>query len=223
MNNYYPIHDETQIDLIPNYDALPIIAKYQCVNDYLNSIDMVMSSSVKDYRVTFAIRVDLRFPYGFNDFNCDSDCMKKFIASLNAQLLAGENRRATNGIRIRPNTLRFIWARERYSSNQDHFHLVLLFNKDAYYSLGCLQSNDNKHLCTKIVNAWCSALGYEKDNIDDYHSIKGLVYFPKNATYIIHRDDRHFYQRAFFRFSYLAKLETKSNIHGGRAFGYSYK
>jgi len=76
-----------------------------------------------------------------------------------------------------------------------------------------------QNLSTKIVEAWASALG-----LDDY-STRHLVHFPEDTpVYYLNRNAPNYPQTfasAFFRLSYLAKLETKHYGDRTRSFGCS--
>ncbi|MEX9863977.1 inovirus-type Gp2 protein, partial [Providencia manganoxydans] len=49
-----------------------------------------------------------------------------------------------------------------------HYHVILIFNKDAYFTLGNFNSENNLSSC--VIGAWKSALGL----VD---KINGLVHF----------------------------------------------
>ncbi|WP_086982411.1 inovirus Gp2 family protein [Vibrio aphrogenes] len=221
MKEYKAVLHESDINGMP-YEILPMMIQYSVSEKYLNRICSTLDMALGCYSRIFCVRVDLRLP---TDFECYqlNDCMKRFIASLDAQIKSYSVRKLNQGIRVRDNKIRYVWSRERNDSEKDHFHLVLVFNNDVFRSIGNLNDLNEEHLCSKIINAWVSALGVKLDDFNGYLSVKKLVHFPENCTYVIKRDDIRSYQKAFYRFSYLAKMETKVMDHGVRSFGASKK
>lgn len=109
-----------------------------------------------------------------------------------------------------------IWAKEYSQSGKCHYHICLLFNKDAYYYLG--DYNQDNNLRGMITGAWYSALGLE---LDDHN---GLVHFPDNCRYVLdtnHSDFKGRYQELLDRLDYLCKVESKVFGDGYRNFGCS--
>ncbi|KMV31193.1 hypothetical protein AB733_06595 [Photobacterium swingsii] len=208
---------------------------------YLIKLKKVLDTSLESYPRVFAIRLDLRFPdpqrvlcndiiySDINNIAFDEDydvplsssnncsnIMKRFIDSLKAKLVAKERSKKKVGVRVHPNTLRFAWCRERKNSENDHFHIVLFFNKDAYHRLG--HARYPRSLASLIIDAWASALKYRHVGSD------GLVHFSKNHSYYVNKRSIDFtkeYNDLFHRISYLAKKETKHYGEGYRCFGCS--
>lgn len=130
-------------------------------------------------------------------------------------LAAHEYRRAQNGTRIYPNTLRDVWGKEYSQSGKCHYHACLVFNKDAYYHLG---SYDDDCLRGMIINAWYSALGLQLEDCP------GLVHFPENGKYILDKNKPSFifdYHDLLKRLEYLTKVDSKVFGEGERNFGCS--
>lgn len=85
--------------------------------------------------------------------------------------------------------------------------MAILLSWDAFHTLGCFeQGRNNMYNC--MVSAWASAL---KMTVSD---AVGLVHFPKNATYQLHRDDEASINEFFRRASYLCKADTKQYGNG---------
>ncbi|MGR6860617.1 inovirus Gp2 family protein [Aliivibrio salmonicida] len=182
---------------------------------YLTILDNTVQDMLDDYTRVFALRVDLHLPD--NDLINHSRLMTRFISSLKAQLKAYESKRSKQGTRIYPNTLRYVWAKETGSENElEHYHLLLLFNKDAYHLLGSYRVVGT--LANRIQQAWFSALG------DAVASESGLVHFPKNGSYYIDGKSLDYEDQLdslMYRASYLCKKQTKVISSRVRSFGAS--
>lgn len=192
---------------------------------YVERISELIGQSLDESANIFAFRVDLRFtdpeagcpdsPVCFQ--NTDEQVMKRFFASLDSQLEAHEHQRRMRGVRVHPNNLRYVWVREQNESALQHYHVVIILNKAAYYSLGDFFAPEP--LAGKIQQAWCRAAGL------DYPEYRGLVEFPENCGYWLSRESVYnralpyteFMQRA----AYLAKEKTKIRGAGYRCFGSS--
>ncbi|MEH8208106.1 YagK/YfjJ domain-containing protein, partial [Aeromonas veronii] len=66
--------------------------------------------------------------------------------------------------------------------------------------------------------AWHSAVSDENISLQDCKKM-GLVHFPKNAEYLIERNDTESLKKMLVRTAYLAKNETKRRGEGYRCFG----
>ncbi|MDI3323387.1 inovirus Gp2 family protein [Pontibacterium granulatum] len=203
-------------------------------NHYQSRIEETIQYALSEYPRTLAIRVDLRLPdqvgslYGSSDdpliasIRTDSAVISRFFASLNAQISADVQRKIVEGKRAYPCTLRYVWVREKNKQHKDHYHVVLLLNKDAYHTLGSYQSS-GPNLANRIRKAWLSALGLYPDTEVGFFG--SLVHFPENPYYILNVNDpaqfNETYRNLIFRTSYLAKKETKHYDDGNRWFGCS--
>ncbi|WP_274006257.1 inovirus Gp2 family protein [Vibrio parahaemolyticus] len=187
-----------------------------------------MSKALKDYKRVHALRLDLRLPVSDsekdilrrdevlnNTFN-QKNIIKRFFESLKAKIKAQEKRMKASEKRIYPCHLRYVWCRERNKSNNDHYHLVLFFNKDRYFSSGYRDNEES--LVRLIMDAWSSALGEYVDNADSLVQLvyKGTHYLDQNKY-----DFENKYQALFTRLSYFAKNRTKHYDEGKRCFGTS--
>ncbi|EHH1218988.1 inovirus Gp2 family protein, partial [Vibrio parahaemolyticus] len=195
---------------------------------YLDRIIVTMSKALKDYKRVHALRLDLRLPVSDseqellrrdeflnNTFN-QKNIIKRFFESLKAKIKAQEKRMKASEKRVYPCHLRYVWCRERNKSNNDHYHLVLFFNKDRYFSSGYRDNEDS--LVRLIMDAWSSALGEYVDNADRLVQLvyKGTHYLDQNKY-----DFENKYQALFTRLSYFAKNRTKHYGEGKRCFGTS--
>jgi len=108
-------------------------------------------------------------------------------------------------------------VKERNIALKDHYHVLLLLNRDTYHCLGDFAAEEG-NMAARIKKAWASALGCDQTDIG------GLVHFPKNPVYCVDANSGSFeqeYQALFHRVSYFAKAETKNYGDRSRAFGCS--
>ncbi|MCX0441476.1 inovirus Gp2 family protein [Aeromonas veronii] len=190
---------------------------------YLNKLSQVIANCLDIYPRVFAVRVDLRLPQANWPEEpdiplCfprpDSAVISRFFGALKSQLVADHYRKGRRGPTAFP---AYIWVREQDSSASQHYHLVLLFNKDVYAYLGDYHNAESDNMAIRIQCAWCSALGL---TYPDYAS---LVHFPKNPAYVFDRRAATVHSPVFRKFllraAYLAKTRTK--VPGQRNFGSS--
>ncbi|TYG17471.1 inovirus Gp2 family protein [Klebsiella variicola] len=194
----------------------------QYITKYRDKLEDVLNNATDEFNRIMAIRLDLHYPRILD--NGDSVCcfpnlksgeISRFLNSLVSILSASEYRRSRNGARIYPNTLRNMWAKEYSQSGKCHYHVCLIFNKDAYYHLG---SYDTDSLRGMIEKAWYSALGLQKEDCP------GLVHFPENCRYVLDVNSSNFvfdYHALLKRLDYLTKVDSKVFGEGDRNFGCS--
>ncbi|EGQ8511227.1 inovirus-type Gp2 protein [Vibrio parahaemolyticus] len=215
--------------MIYTYKGLEVLYPVSELNThYLDRIILTMSKALKDYKRVHALRLDLRLPVSDsekdilrrdeilnNTFN-QKNIIKRFFESLKAKIKAQEKRMKASEKRVYPCHLRYVWCRERNKSDNDHYHLVLFFNKDRYFSSGYRYNEES--LVRLIMDAWSSALGEYVDNADRLVQLvyKGTHYLDQNKY-----DFENKYQALFTRLSYFAKNRTKHYGEGKRCFGTS--
>ncbi|MGR2838892.1 inovirus Gp2 family protein [Vibrio vulnificus] len=181
---------------------------------YLDKIIRVIENAIDQYPRTLMLRVELRFP---QEILYDGEgVIKRFIESLRSQVDADIKRKRKHGKKTPNCSIRYVWAKERDTSINHHYHVGLFFNKDVYYWPGKFDNESN--LVYKIKRAWCSALNFDMDEGD------GLVEFPKNYKYTLDGNKKNCNEKinlVFQRLSYFAKTETKEYGDRSRSFGYS--
>ncbi len=215
--------------MIYTYKGLDVLYPVSELNTYyLDRIILTMSKALKDYKRVHALRLDLRLPVSDSEKNIlrrdeflnntfnQKNIIKRFFESLKAKIKAQEKRMKASEKRVYPCHLRYVWCRERNKSNNDHYHLVLFFNKDRYFSSGYRDNEES--LVRLIMDAWSSALGEYVDNADRLVQLvyKGTHYLDQNKY-----DFENKYQALFTRLSYFAKNRTKHYGEGKRCFGTS--
>ncbi|PHI30971.1 inovirus Gp2 family protein [Budvicia aquatica] len=190
---------------------------------HLNRFEEVIQRTLKDTSRVMAFRLDLRLPDGALDIDKDSAVITRFFASLRAQIKAHELRNKKRGIRVYPCNLQYLWVREfGLEKNKKHYHLLILVNKDAYYSPGDISGKlDTKRgvLTLMAIKAWLRALKLSDE------SYRSLVYLP-SAYYHLKKQEglnSQVYRDLIYHTSYMAKLATKSSEDGERNFGCSQK
>ena len=184
---------------------------------YLDQLKSMLDKSTAESTRSIAFRFDLRFPPGYK-----GDVKKiitKFFESLKAKIKAKEAKTLRDGKRVYPSNLRYAWVRENDGADNDHFHVVIILNKDAFSVLGNFKST-KVNTAQRIKKAWCSALSRKEEGSD------GLVHYATKGVYILDKNSLSFnatYSELYYRISYFAKNRTKVYGTGKRSFGCSYK
>lgn len=188
---------------------------------YLESMNQVLQNALNEHSRTLAIRIDLRLPQVADcpDFPqaYDNSVMSKFIDSYKAQVRADQVKRGRDDKRVFKCEVKFIWVAEHDSVMNDHWHLVILINKDCYDRLGDITATEG-NTAARIKKAWASALGLE------LHEAAGLVHFTDNGVFRLDVNSKTFnddYCNLFYAISYLAKAKTKHYGDGTKSFGCS--
>lgn len=188
---------------------------------YLKRIHDLLMGCLAEHPRWTVIRVDLRSP---RDCCIPENAIKDFIGSLKAQLKHVQEVKRSAGKRGYDPMVRYVWVREWSQADQPHFHLAILLNHDAYFSLGnysYLGDPDRDYgemLSGRICKAWGVALG-----ITWRQALAG-VHFPElPVSALMRHGPRSNLQLygVFYRLSYFAKMRTKSHDDGGRNFGMS--
>ena len=191
------------------FNGLPVVHhRGPLYAPYLNRLYETLNLAMNDYSRLFVVRFDLHYPKGIdlNDELYGNGTISRFAASLKAKIKYNRQMAGINNIRVHDTKVRYVWAREIGQGGIPHYHVALLLNHDAFFTLGDFNGENN--LMYKITSAWCSVLNLSQD----YFS--GLVHVPnKNPTYKLNVNDINgfasSYADAFERLSYLCKVETK--------------
>lgn len=201
------------------FEGLPVMVdKGPYVVQYLSRLKSTIEQALDQYPRLLAFRVDLRLPAGVDlPEHTDSNAViSRFLDSFKAKirhnrLSARERNRYAHDSRVR-----YVWAREVGQRERPHYHLLILLNRDAFYSIGKRESEAN-NMFSRMEEAWASALGLHVEDV------AGLVHIPGNPVYRINRDGRkgHSFSELFYRASYLCKAATKRYGEGHWGFGTS--
>ena len=208
LNTNHHLHGE------PTYEGYEIQLEHGLVvREYLDRTFRNIQRALDEHGRVCMIRVDLHVPNNCHPIAKNGNqLMSKFIASLRAKIKHSQNQSIKEGNRVHSTEVRFLWCREVSSTGGVHYHVVLLLNHDAYRSIGKFDlESDNMY--SRIHEAWGSALGMHPADL------LGLIHIPINPTYCIFRNDFQSFQDAFYRASYLCKMETKDYEQGIHSFG----
>lgn len=187
------------------------------IENYLEKLLFVMNQSRQDCNRLFAIRIDLHYPGGIHAglIAPQNATISAFLQYLHQELDAA-------GIKY-PHKLRNAWCCEQDTSENPHYHLLLLLNGDAYNGLGYMDKTpcgdygyDN--LFHRIVRAWARAINHPQE------CMAGLVQVPRKpisndlATWFFRSDDQTAFTDVFYAASYLCKAYTKPIGQGVHCF-----
>ncbi len=209
-----PFNINHHIYTLPTYEGYEIqLGHGLVIREYLDKIFKIFQKALDQYGRVCMLRFDLHVPDSCDQVTKNSNkLMSKFIASLKAKIKHSQAQSKKEGNRVHCTEVRFLWCREVSSFGGVHYHVVLLLNHDAYRSIGNFDLESN-NMYSRIHEAWGSALGiYPED-------ILGLIHIPLNPTYCVFRSDSKSFQDAFYRASYLCKMETKDYEQGIHSFG----
>ena len=185
------------------------------VEEYLSRALWVTRLALLKHPRTFAFRVDLRFPADqlISDAQTNKP-LERFFASLRAKIYHNRKLRVQEAGYAHNTAVSHIWCKEIGEHGVPHYHLVILLNRDAFFTLGTFEIG-RENLYNILVEAWASALKLPvKDSA-------GLVHIPDNHAYKLTSDERDAFNDFFYRVSYLCKAETKHFGDGVHSFGTS--
>lgn len=179
------------------------------IENYLEILLRVMNQARSNCTHIFAVRIDLHFPLeGYEGIkNHRLKVMTAFIAQLNWELRRARTKHAPQ--------LRFVWCREKATSANSHYHLLLLLNGHAYRSLGQFKKSadggyNRENLFHRIMRAWSFAIDWPLEDM------QGLVHVAKNRItdkpyrWNFQRDDQAAFEEIFYGASYLCKEFSKT-------------
>ncbi|WP_375748158.1 inovirus Gp2 family protein [Vibrio sp. HN007] len=212
------------------YQGLDVLPGYLMVEEYLATTLRVLELATSHYTRVCVSRFDLRLPERLDcpDFpsEYDTGLITEFILSLKSQNRARCKRKKKEGKLLHESNIRYVWAREIHHSNQPHYHVALLVNKDVYRGFGNYLS-DKESLGGMIIEAYARALQRPAEEIGP------LVNFATGSSrdernenddppvYYLDKNSPEFQQQlnmVFRRLSYLCKLETKPYGNKGKNF-----
>lgn len=214
----HPINKNLSIYNDETFEGLPLMVdKGPFIYDYLKKLKSTMERALGQYPRVFAFRCDLRFPAHIlqDDQSYANTMIGNFIESFKAKIAHNRRMAVQQNKHAHTSEIRYVWVREQgQRSPVHHYHLLILLNQDAFYTLGKVTS-DNPNLFHRLEEAWASALGLSVS------AVRGLVEIPDNATYRIRRDELMGQAELFRRASYLCKAATKVYGQGQHGFGCS--
>ncbi len=212
----HPENRNLRLHYEDTFHNLPVLASDDrpLVANYLETMEQVIDQAMEDYSRVFVFRLDLRFPYDY-DQDVSNNTIRRFLDSFTAKLEASEQRRRSS-TRVQDNRVRYLWAREQVSSDYPHYHLAILLNGHAYRRVGSYMAEHG--LARAIKEAWVRAL-----ELDERGDHEGLVSYPRDSEFILTRDDERARRTCFSRLSYLCKVASKRYGDRSRNFGCSIR
>ncbi|MDG1582978.1 inovirus Gp2 family protein [Pseudomonas sp. GOM6] len=214
----HPVNRNLSVYSGETFHGFAIMAdKGPFIYEYLETLKVTIGRALGQYPRVFAFRCDLRFPANAlrSDKGDSNSVMSEFLASFKAQIESSRNVAARNNQHTHKSEVRYVWAREQgQGSNVHHYHLLILLNWDAFYTLGRFGS-ERVNMIHRLEQAWACALRLPLD------CIQGLVHIPRDAKHHIRRYDPIGQERLFYRASYLCKEATKPFGNSCHVFGSS--
>jgi hypothetical protein len=205
----HPDNNNLSLHYADTFEGFPLMSdKGPFVMEYLTVLKHTIELAMAEYPRMLAFRVDLRLPQGIElpTYAYTNQVISKFFGSFTKKIQYHQERVGEHGY-ARGCKVRYVWSREIGQGGKQHYHLLILLNRDAYYTVGRLGS-ERVNMISRIEESWAGALGVAVDQVE------GLVHIPKNAEY---RVDRHVRRgdvdelpELFYRASYLCKVATKS-------------
>lgn len=212
----HPDNDNLRLHYDDTYEGLPLMFdKGPFIKEYLADLKRTIDSAMAEYPRVFAFRVDLRLP---QDSTYTNRVISRFFESFTRKIRYDQDRLRKRNRHARGCNVRYVWTREIGEFGRQHYHLLILLNRDAYYTVGRLDSK-RENMISRMEESWASALGISGEQM------RALVHIPENAEYRVDRNvrsgDEDELPDLFCRASYLCKTATKSYGDRQRGFGTS--
>jgi len=200
------------------FEGLPVMVdKGPFIREYLSDLKHTIDLALAEYPRIFAFRVDLRLPRYIDlpDYVDTNQVISRFFESFTNKIQYDRERARAQSRYARGCKVRYVWSREDSEGGKQHYHLLILLNRDAYFRLGRLVS-ERTNMINRIEQSWAGALRLSAGQVS------GLVHIPKNAVYRVNREVRRDevdnLGTLFRRASYLCKTATKSYGYRRRGF-----
>lgn len=215
----HPKNTNLRLHYDQNFEGLPVMVdKGPFIEQYLSRLKRTIEFALNDYPRLLAFRIDLHFPAGTGLLEeADSNAViSRFMESFKAKVRHNRCRAREINRYAHDSRVRYVWAREVGQGERPHYHLLVLLNRDAYYTPGRLESGAD-NMISRLQEAWASALGMSVEYV------RGLVHIPRNPVYRVDRSTKKVdcLPEMFYRASYLCKSRTKSYGSGQWGFGTS--
>lgn len=213
----YPLRHPDNPNLRLHYDetfaGLPLmITAGPFIREYLSDLKYTIELALAEYPRLLAFRVDLRLPRGIDlpDYAYTNQVISRFFESFTKKIQYHQKKVGERGCKVR-----YVWCREVPQGGRPHYHVLILLNRDTYYTVERLGS-ERVNMISRMEESWASALGISVEQV------RGRVHIPENAEYRVDREIRRGkvdeLPALFYRASYLCKKATKS--YGDRQRGY---
>ncbi|WP_194734497.1 YagK/YfjJ domain-containing protein, partial [Pseudomonas aeruginosa] len=169
-NNLSLYYDDT-------YDGLPVMIETgPFIREYPSDLKHTIDLALAEYPRVFAFRVDLRLPRGIElpDYAYTNQVISEFFESFTRKIRYDQERVRQRDGYARGCKVRYAWTREVPRGGRPHYHVLILLNRDAYYTVGKLRSA-RANMINRMEESWACALGLSLGQVS------GLVNIPKNA------------------------------------------
>lgn len=215
----HPKNTNLRLHYDQDFEGLPVMVdKGPFVEQYLSRLRRTIELALNDYPRVLAFRVDLSLPADVGLFTeADSNAVvSRFMESFKAKIRHNRSRAREINRYAHDSRVRYVWTREVGKRERSHYHLLILLNRDAYYTPGRLETGTD-NMISRMQEAWASALGIPLEKA------RSLVNIPDNPVYRVDRSGEKAGQLPvlFHRASYLCKAKTKSYGDGHWGFGAS--
>lgn len=198
------------------FDGMPVMVdKGPFIEQYLYRMKRVIDLTLEQYPRMLAFRADLRLPADIDlpEYAYTNEVITKFFESFKSKIAHNRLNAHRWNQYAHDCKVRYVWAREVVQ--RPHYHLLILLNRDAFYTVGRLGS-EVPNMISRMEEAWASALGVSVEQVN------GLVHRSSEGVYRVDRDARtgkaDELPELFRRASYLCKAATKS--YGDRQRGF---
>jgi len=161
--------------------------------EILQAIEALLGHMIQSHNKVFFIRLDLTYPaYSAYEYPGKNDLISRFIESLSLYH------------KRKKHDPKYLWVRERSSTGQVHYHLMLLLNGDYVQNAhGVLvHANNLWQRCLNVENA--KGLVHLCTSAEGHYDPYGGVMIKRNAT-----EYTQVHATCFERASYLAKRYSK--------------
>ncbi|TXH85964.1 MAG: inovirus Gp2 family protein, partial [Pseudomonas sp.] len=156
----HPDNNNLHLHYDPDFEGLPVmVGKGPFIRECLSDLKHTIELALAQYPRVLAFRVDLRLPQDpdLPDFAYTNQVISRFFESFTKRIQyhqekVGE-RRYARGCKVR-----YVWSREIGVGGKQHYHLLILLNRDAYYTVGRLRS-ERVNMISRMEESWAYALG----------------------------------------------------------------
>ena len=211
--------------------GLPLLERQQPFGERYLEINLdIMKAAMTSQNRCFIVLLVLRLPYAYPI--PPNGLITRFRKSLKSQVDADLHARSIRRDRSVKSDVHLVWTREKWQSDNCHFHVAVFLNGDAYNGVGSYVLPDVGEryqyfvpgraravsLHHRLTRAWASALGLTEEQGN------GLVEYPNNSQFRVDSNAAGFqsdYFELFKRLSYMAKIRTKDFGGGADCYGSS--
>ncbi|HCL4227752.1 TPA: inovirus-type Gp2 protein, partial [Pseudomonas aeruginosa] len=131
-NNLSLYYDDT-------YDGLPVMIETgPFIREYLSDLKRTIDLALAEYPRVFAFRADLRLPRGIElpDYVYTNQVISEFFESFTRKIRYDQERVRQRDGYARGCKVRYAWSREVPRGGRPHYHVLILLNRDTYYTVG---------------------------------------------------------------------------------------